>query len=121
MIVLVVVAIGIGVALGVGNLLPLSPATGTLTGTFEAAGGPSGTGSRALSGTITAKTSGRGILGFPVGVNGRFTVHSVVVGTYTVSGRSPEYEGGIAICHASGPVTVSKGVTSRVEVDCQEK
>ncbi|HLX47431.1 MAG TPA: hypothetical protein VKS82_03775 [Streptosporangiaceae bacterium] len=39
----------------------------------------------------------------------------------TVSGQSPQYKGGTADCHASGPVTVIKGVTSRVEVDCQEK
>ncbi|MGH9091985.1 MAG: hypothetical protein ACRDZR_11505 [Acidimicrobiales bacterium] len=121
MIVLVVVAIGIGVALGVRNLLPLSPATGTLTGTFQAAGGPSGAGPRALSGTITAKTSGRGVLSFPVGADGRFTVHSVVVGAYTVSGRSPQYEGGKATCHATGPVTVTKDRTSTVKVYCQEK
>ena len=54
------------------------------------------------------------------GTNGRFSV-PVAVGTYTVTGRSPQYEGGTADCQAPGPVTITKGVTSRVEVDCQEK
>ncbi len=44
-----------------------------------------------------------------------------VVGTYTVSGLSPQFEGGKAECHATEPVTVTTGVTSRVTVDCQER
>jgi hypothetical protein len=59
-------------------------------------------------------------LSFSVGANGRFKVQTGV-GTYTVSGQSPQYEGGKATCHAEEPVTVSKGVTSAVNVDCQEK
>ena len=54
-----------------------------------------------------------------VGANGRFSV-PVPVGTYTVSGQNSKYEGGSAKCQASGPVKVTKGVTSSVEVDCQE-
>ena len=30
------------------------------------------------------------------------------------------HKGGTADCKASGPVTVAKGLTSSVEVDCQE-
>jgi hypothetical protein len=114
------VVIGIVVAIAVNALSPPSPATGTLTGTLQALGGPGGAGPRPLSGTITAKTSGKGILTSPVGADGRFTVHPVV-GTYTVSGSSPQFEDGKAECHASEPVTVTKDVTSRVTVDCQEQ
>jgi hypothetical protein len=121
LILLLVVAVGIGVAFGVRNLLPPSPATGTLTGTFQAVGGTSGASPRALSGTISAKTAGRGVLSFLSAPNGRFTVHSVVAGTYTVSGRSPQYQAGKATCHATGPVTVTKVVPSTVKVDCQER
>ena len=81
--------------------------TGTLTGTLQAVGGPPGEGPRALSGQITLHGSGGHITGITVGANGRFSV-PVPVGTYTVSGQSPQYEGGTADCHASGPVIVTQ-------------
>jgi hypothetical protein len=94
--------------------------TGTLIGTLQAVGGPSGNGHRALSGQITLNGSGGHITGITVGATGRFSV-PVPVGTFTVSGRSPQYEGGAGVCHASAPVTVSKGVTTKVQVDCEQK
>jgi hypothetical protein len=93
--------------------------TGTLTGTLQAVGGPSGAGPRALSGQVTLHGSNGRKAIISVGANGRFSA-PVSVGTYTVSGQSPQYEGGAADCKASGPVTVTKGLTSRVKVDCQE-
>jgi hypothetical protein len=94
--------------------------TGTLTGTLQAVGGPPlGVSPRALSGHVTLRRS-NAMTGITVGANGRFSV-PVAVGTYTVSARSPQYEGGTADCHASGPVTVAKGVTSSVEIDCGEE
>lgn len=97
-----------------------SPATGTLTGTLQAVGGPAGVGPRPLSGQVTLHGSTGRIYTITLGANGRFSVHPAV-GTYTVSGRSPQYEGGTADCQASRPVTVTKGVTSSIKVDCQEK
>lgn len=94
-------------------------ATGTLTGTLQAVGGPAGAGPRALSGQVTIRASNGAMYMITVGANGRFSVPAPV-STYTVSGRSPTYEGGAANCKATGPVTVTKGVTSSVEVDCQE-
>ena len=92
--------------------------TGTLTGTLQAVGGPPDAGPRALSGEVTLhESNGRGDV-ITVGANGRFSL-PVAVGKYTVSGRSPQYGGGTAECHAPGPVTVTKGVTSTAEVDCQ--
>ena len=93
--------------------------TGTLTGTLQAVGGPPGLSPRALSGQVTAhESNGRREI-ITVGANGRFSV-PVTVGRYTVSGRSPKYEGGTADCKASAPVTVTEGVTTSVEIDCQE-
>jgi hypothetical protein len=93
--------------------------TGTLTGMLQAVGGPSGAGPRALSGHVTLHgPNGRRAI-ISVGADGRFSV-PVSVGTYTVSGRSPQYDGGTADCRASGPVSVAKGLRSRVKVDCQE-
>jgi hypothetical protein len=95
-----------------------SPARGTLTGTFQAVGGPPGTPTRAIQGQITIHGSNGNTGIITVGRNGRFSVNPPV-GTYTVSGRSPQYEGGAAECRASAPVTVTTGATSTVEVYCQ--
>ena len=94
--------------------------TGTLTGTLQAVGGPSGAGPRGLSGHVTLHGSHGRLAIISVGANGRFSVPAPV-GKYTVSGQSPQYKGGTANCHAPGPVVVTKGVTSSAEVDCQEK
>jgi len=94
--------------------------TGTLAGTLQAVGGSPGDSPRGLSGQVTLRGSSGNIAVITAGANGRFSV-PVTVGTYRVSGQSPDYEGGAGQCHASEPVTVTKGVTSSVEVDCQEK
>jgi hypothetical protein len=94
--------------------------TGTLTGTLQAVGGPSGVSPHVLAGQITLRDSDGARFSVTVGTSGRFSV-PVAVGTYTVTGRSPQYEGGTADCQAPGPVTATTGVTSSVEVDCQEK
>jgi hypothetical protein len=94
--------------------------TGTLTGTLQAVGGPSGVGPRALSGQVTARRSNGARDIISVGRNGRFSV-PIPVGTYTISAQSPQYDGGTADCNASGLVTVTKGLTSSVKIDCQEK
>ena len=94
--------------------------TGTVTGMLQAVGGPSGVSLRALGGQVTLYGSSGNIAAISVGSNDRFSVPATV-GTYTASGRSPQYKGGTADCHASGPITVTKGRTTKVEVDCQEK
>jgi hypothetical protein len=94
--------------------------TGTVTGTLQAVGGTSGVRPRALSGQVTLYGSRGKIAAISVGSNGRFSVPATV-GTYTISAQSPQYKDGTADCHASGPITVTKGATTKVEVDCQEK
>jgi hypothetical protein len=93
--------------------------TGTVTGTLEAVGGPPGDGSRALSGQITLHGSGGHIVGITVGATGRFSV-PVPVGTYAVAGQSPQYGGVTGVCRTTGPIVVTKGATSSVEVGCRE-
>ena len=120
LIVLALAVIGIVADRAITSLTRRSWSSGTLTGTLEAAGGPSGTGPRPLSGTITATTANQGVLTLSVGTNGRFTVHPVV-GTYTFTATSPQYEGGKGTCRASRPVIVREGVKTTVTVECQEK
>jgi len=93
---------------------------GTVAGKLQAVGGSPGTGPQALAGQITLH--GPNGLKFPItaGADGRFSV-PVTVGTYTVTARSPQFEGGSTDCTASAPVTVTQGATSSVVVDCQEK
>jgi hypothetical protein len=93
--------------------------TGTLTGTLQAVGGSPDAAPRALSGQVTLHGSNGRRSIISVGANGRFSVPASV-GTYTVSGQSPQYGGGTAECKAPGPVTVTEGARSSVEVDCQE-
>jgi hypothetical protein len=115
---LALVGIGLTSAKAFIALTPRSFSTGTLSGTLETVGEPSGADPRAVGGTITA-TSNAGVLSFPVASDGRFTVQAVV-GTYTVTARSSQYEAGTADCHTAGPVTVTKGLTTRVQVECGE-
>ena len=93
---------------------------GTVAGKLQAVGGSPGTGPQALAGQITLHGPNGMKFGITTGADGRFS-EPVTVGTYTVTARSPQYEGGTADCQASGPVTVTQGVTSSIEVDCQEK
>jgi hypothetical protein len=96
------------------------PNQGTLDGTLQAVGGPAGTGPRPLGGSVTFHGSDGNIATIDLSGNGRFSAH-LPVGRYTVAGRSPQFEGGAAECQAPGPVTVTNDVTSRVEIDCQER
>lgn len=94
--------------------------TGMLTGTLQEVGGPAGIGPQAVGGVVTLHGPGGHIAAVTVGANGRFSAPATV-GTYTVTARSPQYEGGTADCHASGPITVTKGATTKVDVDCRVK
>ena len=94
--------------------------TGTLAGTLQAVGGPSGVGPRALSGQVTLDGSGGHITGITVGRSGRFSV-PVPVGTYAVSAVSSQFEDGRTECRASEPITISRGMTTDVQIDCEEK
>jgi len=93
-------------------------AKGTITGILEAVGGPAGTANRPLSGGVTA-TGGGHSYSATVGTDGRYSL-SVPAGTYTVVGRSPQYQGGAADCHAANPVAVSAGGTASADVGCEE-
>lgn len=117
--VLVVVALVVRLV-NFGSPNGLQGPTGTLTGTLQAEGGLPGAGPRPLSGQVTLQGPDGHLTGISVGANGRFSV-PVAVGTYTLSGQSPQYQGGNATCHAAETVTVTKGVTTHVQVDCGEK
>lgn len=91
-----------------------NPQHGTVTGTLELAAvirTPPLRGTVYLHGvggkTYTTITSGN-----------PFSIR-VPLGTYTLSGRSPQYQNGTQDCRAAGPITVAADATIPVEVDCQ--
>ncbi len=91
---------------------------GTISGHLLAVGGPAGIPNRPLSGTVSLKGSDN--FQVAVGPDGSYSL-SVPQGTYSVSGRSPLYQGGQRICRASHPVTVTKGAVVKADVFCQER
>ncbi len=46
---------------------------------------------------------------------------TVSPGTYTLTGRSPLYQGGSFDCQALAPVTVLSGATVTANVYCEER
>jgi hypothetical protein len=98
-----------------------SPADGTVTGHLYGVGGPAAVGAppspRPWPGTVTLVGSGvhRDV---PVGADGTFSV-VVPAGRYTVTGHSPNYGGGAYPCQAEGPVTGTRGHTTKADVLCQ--
>lgn len=92
-------------------------ARGTIVGILEAVGGPVGAANRPLSGTVTATRAGRSYSA-SVGIDGHYSVR-VPAGTYAVVGRSTQYQGGVADCHAANPVAVSSGSTATADVVCE--
>jgi hypothetical protein len=94
--------------------------TGVVQGTLDAVGGaPPGT-PRPLPGSITLRGSDGTVFTAAAGSDGLFSVR-VPIDTYTITGRSPLYDGGNVDCTASGPVTVSSRATIRVVIACSEK
>jgi hypothetical protein len=110
--------IGIVADRAITSLTPRSGSRGTVTGMLEASGGPANARPRPLRGTITATAANRGILTLSVGISGRFTIHPLV-GTYTFTATSPQYESGKGTCRAPGPVTVLEGSKTTTTIECQ--
>ncbi len=105
---------------------PETAATGTVSGHLFAVGGLVNQ-TRPLSGVVFV--SGRGNMFVPAGP-GRFTgavgsdgeyVVTVPAGRYSVTGRSPQFNGGRTTCFARGPVIVSEGAVVVANVVCPMK
>ena len=93
------------------------PADGTLTGHLYGVGGPAPGLPRPWPGTVTL--TGPGVhLEVPVSADGAYSVR-VPPGRYTVTGHSPLYESGTALCQAAGVATVTSGHSTKADVLCQ--
>jgi len=97
-----------------------APSTGTVTGYLQMVGGPAtlagGTPSFRVPGTITA-VSPHGTQHGPAAKNGAFTL-VLPVGTYTLTGTSPQYNSGQGRCIAVSKVVIRAGAITHADVTC---
>jgi hypothetical protein len=94
-------------------------AKATITGTLQAVGGPAGTPNRPLPGEVTARGTGR-TYSVSVGVSGHFSL-AVAAGTYTIVGRSSQYQSGAVECHGTDSVSTAPNSVTMADVNCDEK
>ena len=89
---------------------------GTVTGHLVMAGGPAPGIIVRVPGTITASSTSRTHQA-SAGEDGSFTL-VLPVGSYTLTGTSPQYNDGRAECVAAAPVVVREGTVTRADVTC---
>ncbi len=99
----------------------LGPAHGTLTGHLYGVGGPATIAAppspRPWRGTVTV--TGPGVhFEVSAGADGAYSV-KVPPGKYTVTGHSPLFNSGSALCQAAGIATVTSGHSTTADVLCQ--
>jgi hypothetical protein len=103
---------------------PRIAASGTLKGTLETVGGAHPGTARPISGIVYLRPIQGTAVTVAVGSDGAFSAQ-VAVGSYTVTGSSPQYEinGADAPCGLSPPSTVSVAANQAVSVsvECVEK
>ena len=98
-----------------------------MTVTLQMVGGPPNTPPQPVAGTITAAAPSGQECTVPVDRTGQVEMR-LAPGTYQLTGRSPQYDGGSATCAAEGPVGFPHGVEGSelpppqlAFVDCQLK
>lgn len=102
------------------SLLP-TLTVATLAGRLIAVGGPSGAPDATLTGTITIKGPGGSVLHADVGRSGVFKIQ-LSPGTYRLTGRSPQYNGGTVDCRSAAPTTtLVANRTVTADILCQRR
>jgi len=96
-----------------------SRAQGNITGHLLAVGGVAAT-SRPLSGKVELIGPNAAWRDIAVQADGAFRF-TTAPGTYGLTGTSPLYNRGHALCRALQPVSVSGGETVKADVLCQER
>ena len=113
---------GVGVVAGALTLSLLASCggtpTGTVAGVFRIEGGPPGVHVPLRTGTIYLASDSRQPITVNVQPGGNFTVQ-VPVGTYTVTGRTRQVNGGKEVCDDNFTVIVHSGQLSTTTVACQ--
>ena len=93
---------------------------GSIRGQLSISGGPAPGTVKATSGNVEA--IGIGGVGTSTATDGEghFSLH-LGVGTYSLSGTSPNFDGGKIKCLALAKVIVSKDKTTSADIHCSEK
>jgi hypothetical protein len=94
----------------------ISDVSSGISGTLRMVGGPPPGMNRAVPGTVTITSESGSRCDVPV-VRGSFAV-AVPVGSYTATGRSPDFGDGKYECSADGPVAVTNAGPATVKVVC---
>jgi hypothetical protein len=97
-----------------------SVVTGTMKGQLFISGGPSPGQNRPTNGNVEATGRGRNTYSTAVSENGQFVLH-LPTGTYSLTGSSPNFDGGKGKCLGPDKITVSESQTIRANVNCLEK
>jgi hypothetical protein len=91
---------------------------GAVSGVLLAVGGPDGTISRNWPGVVQLRRAGRVVATGRADRQGNFEIVAPP-GTYTMTGRSPRYDGGHGVCRAEKPVTIKVDGYAYGNVLCQ--
>jgi hypothetical protein len=98
-----------------------APTTGFVSGRLQAVGGPAPGSPRPINGKVTVRGPNGRSYSAKTEADGQFLIQ-VPVGSYLVTARSPQYEGGQTMCLQTGtPIKVNENsTTGNVTVDCEE-
>jgi len=98
-----------------------TPPTGFVSGRLQGVGGPAPGTPRPIGGKVTVLSPNGKSYSAKVEADGQFLIQ-VPVGSYIVTGHSPQYESGQSLCFQAGiPIKVNvNATTSDVDVNCHE-
>ena len=97
----------------------VSHGLGTMAAQLRAVGGPANVAPRALAGVVSLRSAARSC-DFVLAQATETTI-GIEPGTYEVTGRSPEFQGGNAECRADQAANVRPGQVTTIIVVCAEK
>jgi|ERR1035438_3503152 hypothetical protein len=93
---------------------------GSIEGRLSISGGPAPGTDKPTSGNVKAIDKRGATTSTAANGKGQYMLH-IEVGTYSLSGTSPNFDGGKIKCHALSKVTVSKDRTTTANTYCPEK
>jgi hypothetical protein len=95
-----------------------------ISGRLEGVGGPAGNPPTPWLGTVTLTPvggDGNQVRTVHTDARGHFDLAAVSVGSYTLTGHSPEYGNGHYLCHGTSTVEVHAHQAAHLNVVCQLK
>ena len=94
--------------------------TGTIRGELLISGGAAPGMDQPTNGNVEATGKGGVTYSTAVSGNGQFVLH-LAMGTYSLAGTSPNFDGGKGRCLGPDKITVSKNKITKANVNCPAK